>query len=487
MKTPTLPTSFPFASASTLARALRSGKVSAVALLQGYWRRVELHNPALNAIITFDRETALRDARAADRALAKGRVLGPLHGVPMTVKESFNITGLPSTWGQPALRDNLAKSDALVVQRLKAAGAIVFGKTNVPINLADFQTYNAVYGTTNNPHDATRGAGGSSGGSAAAVAAGLTALEYGSDIGGSIRNPAAYCGVYGHKPSWCLVPKRGHSPVPWPIPEVDLACAGPLARSAEDLALALKVTMGPDELQAPGLQFKLPRAPQSLKGLRVAAWLDDPLAPVDRSVKDALLGAANALATAGAKLDFTARPEFDAAQAHDTYQWLLIAQMAARRPDVGELIKRRAGLADSDQSEDATFLRRAAQNFSEHLLHQTRRERVRWAWHAFFQRYDVLLAPITSTAAFKHDHSEPQPARRLMVNGQPRPYFEQLFWAGLATTAMLPASVAPIGRTRDGLPLAAQLIGPEMHDLRTIWAAGQLGRLCGGYRPPKGF
>ena len=175
-------------------------------------------------------------ARAADRALAKGEVWGPLHGLPMTVKESFDLVGQPTTWGHLPRKDHAAAADALVVDRLKAAGAVVFGKSNVPLNLADFQSYNAVYGTTNNPWDLTRGPGGSSGGSAAMMAAGLSALEYGSDIGGSIRNPAAYCGVYGHKSTWCIVPKRGHSLAPKPGAEADLSVIGPLARSAGDLA-----------------------------------------------------------------------------------------------------------------------------------------------------------------------------------------------------------------------------------------------------------
>lgn len=491
MTTPTLPRAFPFGTATQLSRALRSGQVTSVALLKAHLARVEQFNPQLNAIVVHDTERALRDARAADRALARGRLLGSLHGLPMTVKESFNLAGQPSTWGNPALAGNVMAEDALAVQRLKAAGAVVFGKTNVPLHLADFQSFNAVYGTTRNPHDLTRTPGGSSGGSAAAVAAGLTALEFGSDIGGSIRNPAAYCGVYGHKPSWGLVPKRGHQPVAAPSAEMDLSCIGPLARSAEDLALALKVTMGPDALTAAGMRLVLPAAPKTLRGLRVAVWADGALSPVDSSVRDALMATAAVLKSAGAKLDFTARPAFDAANAHDTYQGLLMALMAARRPDYAQLAQARRTLADDDHSDDAVNLRRSTLSFADNLALQARREAIRWAWHAFFERHDLLLAPITSSAAFVHDHSEPSSARTLLVNGQNRPYFEQLFWAGLATASYLPATVVPVARTAAGLPLAAQLIGPEFGDLRTIWAAGQLGRLCvakgGGYRPPQGY
>ena len=230
---------FPFGSAGQLARAVRAGRVSSVELLRAYLDRVDRLNPAINAIVVDDRERALVAARAADRALAAGRKVGPLHGVPITVKESFNTVGQPTTWGYPKFAGNVADRDAVVVTRLRAAGAVIFGKTNVPMSLADFQSYNDVYGTTNNPWDVTRGAGGSSGGSAAALAAGMTALEYGSDIGGSIRNPAAYNGVYGHKPTYGIVPKRGQTLSELLVGEGPISVVGPLARSAEDLALAL--------------------------------------------------------------------------------------------------------------------------------------------------------------------------------------------------------------------------------------------------------
>jgi amidase len=253
---------FPFGSATALAGALRQGRVSSVELLKAYLERVDRNNLKLNALVVDDRDAALQRARAADRALAKGESWGPLHGLPMTVKESFDLQGRPTTWGHLPRKGHAAGADALAVQRLKAAGAVIFGKSNVPLNLADFQSYNAVYGTTNNPWDPARGPGGSSGGSAAMVAAGLTGLEFGSDIGGSIRNPAAYCGVYGHKPTWCIIPKRGHSLADAPGAEADLSVVGPLARGAADLALALKVTAGPDELTSRGLHYRLPAPPK---------------------------------------------------------------------------------------------------------------------------------------------------------------------------------------------------------------------------------
>jgi amidase len=475
---------FPYGSATALARALRTRKVSAVELLKATLGRVDRINPRLNAIVVDDRERAMAAARTADRLLARGELLGPLHGLPMTVKESFDLAGQPTTHGYGPMRQNIAPADALVVQRLKAAGAVIFGKTNVPLFLADFQSYNEIYGTTNNPWDLTRTPGGSSGGSAAAVAAGLTGLEYGSDIGGSIRNPAAYCGVYGHKCTWTIVPKRGHTLSRTPVTEVDLSVVGPIARSADDLALALRVTAGPDLLTSAGIRFNLPAPPRSLKGLRVAVWADDALAPVDASVRSAIHDAALALRAAGARINFDARPAFDAPAAHATYVTLLMAIMGTRRPDYEEMVAARAALAANDQSPRAQQLRASTSSFKSFAEASNRREQLRWAWQEFFGSYDVLLAPITVTPAFVQDQSEPADARTLIVNGVQVPYFSQTFWAGIATCAYLPATAVPIGQSALGLPIGLQIIGPELADRTTIWLASQLAKLIGGYVPP---
>lgn len=476
--------SFPFGSATAQAAALRRGQVGSAELLKAYLQRVDRFNPALNALVVDDRKAAMSRARAADRALARGEVWGPLHGLPITVKESFDLAGQPTTWGNLPRKAHVAEQDALAVQRLKAAGAVVFGKSNVPLNLADFQSYNAVYGTTNNPWDLTRGPGGSSGGSAAMVAAGLSALEYGSDIGGSIRNPAAYCGVYGHKSTWGIVPKRGHSLSPKPGAEADLSVIGPLARSAADLALAMKVTVGADDLNARGISYRLPTPPKSVKGLRVAVWLDEPsIAPVDASVKQRIEVAARALAKAGARVDFKARPDFDPLHAHRVYLLLLQANMAARRTDFADLIASRARLRDDDQSDHAMALRASTASYKEVFDADHQREHLRWAWHDFFGRHDLMLMPITATAAFAHDQSEPMPARKMRINDTEHPYFTQLFWAGLATAPFLPSTIAPVGLTAEGLPVGMQIVGPEFADLSTIWLAG----LVGHYLPPPGY
>lgn len=474
----------PFASATSLLKALRQRKVSATELLEFYLDRVDRVNPMVNAIVVQDRRAARAQARKADEEAARGEWRGPLHGLPMTVKEAFDLKGHPTTIGYPSMVGNMATQDALAVQRLKAAGAIIFGKSNVPLNNGDLQTYNAVYGTTNNPWDITRGAGGSSGGGAAAMAAGLAGMEYGSDIGGSIRNPAAYCGVYGHKTTWGIVPKRGHQLARSPLAEADLGVLGPIARSAGDLALALKATVGPDLLTADGVRYVLPAAPKSLKGMRIAVWLDDVLAPVDDAVKAPIEAAARALQKAGATVDFKARPKFDAQQAHSTYMVLLAAQAYTRRPDFAQLKALSEQLKPDDNTLMAMHLRLATQSFKQHFDAQQQREALRWAWHVFFQKYDVLLAPATTTAAFKHDHSEPATNRVLTVNGRDTDYFAQLFWAGLATCPLLPATSAPVGFTPGGLPVGLQIIGPEMSDLKTIWVAGQVEHLLGAYMPP---
>lgn len=479
--------SFPFGSATAQAAALRRGDVSSVELLEAYLARIDRYNPALNALVVDDREAARERAREADRALARGENWGPLHGLPMSVKESFDLKGQPTTWGHAERKTHVAAQDALAVQRLKKAGAVVFGKSNVPVNLADFQSYNPAYGTTNNPWDTSRGPGGSSGGSAALVAAGLTALEYGSDIGGSIRNPAAYCGVYGHKSTWGIVPKRGHALTTQPLAEGDLSVIGPLARSAADLAVALKATIGPDEIVARGISVRLPAAPRSVGDLRIGVWLDEAIAPVDDSVKTRIEAAARALGQAGATIDFTARPAFDPVQAHRTYQTLLQANMAVRRADFDKLVEARKRLAPDDTSDRAMGLRNATALFKDVYEANHAREGLRWAWHDFFGQYDLMLMPITATAAFPHDHSEPMPARTMRINGADHPYFAQVFWAGLATAPYLPSTIAPVGLTAEGLPVGMQIVGPEYGDLATIWLAGQLARLIGGYTPPPGY
>ncbi len=479
---------FAFRPAGALAAMIRRREIGCLELLELYIERADRHNPALNAIVVWDREGARERARAADAALAAGESWGPLHGVPITVKESFDVAGLPTTWGLPQLRNNVPRSDAVVVERLKAAGAVLFGKTNVPRLLADWQTFNEVYGTTNNPWDLGRTPGGSSGGSAAALAAGLTALEAGSDIGASIRNPAHYCGVYGHKPTYGIVPIRGQA-LPGVLAAPDISVAGPLARSAEDLALALGILAGPDLLDAPGWRLELP-APRrrSLAEYRVAVMLDDPNCPIDAAYADRIQAVADAVAKAGATVSDRARPEIDTHRSHALYIQLLRGVTTARwsAEAFAEAKRRAAALDPADDGYDARQTRAAVQYHRDWIAADEERTHMRWAWARFFEEWDVLLCPAASSAAFPHDQEGERHERMITVNGRPQSSVDQLFWAGLGSVVYLPATVAPAG-TVSGLPVGVQILGPHLGDLATIDFARLLAERIGGFVPPPGY
>jgi len=476
-----------FKSATELANLIRRGEVGARELLEHFLERVDRFNPTINAVIQQDRAGARTRADAADVARKQGDDLGPLHGVPMTIKESYNLKGLPTTWGVPEQEGNIAESDALAVERLAAAGANVFGKTNVPINLGDFQSYNAIYGVTNNPWNLGRTPGGSSGGSAAALAAGLTGLEIGSDIGGSIRNPAHYCGVFGHKPTWNLAPMRGHT-LTGALTPTDISVIGPLARSADDLELALYLMMGPDELEAAGVAVDLPDLDSPLSDLRVGVWASDPICPTSAAVAERVRAVAAALGAHGATVDEMARPEFSAEHSHMVFSGLLLSAMSTRMPQAQfeALVARSETLAPEDQSPIALQTRWRILRLRDWAALNEERTRLRWAWHRFFKHYDVLLTPIMPTTAFAHDH-RPEGERTIEIDGQVAGYFSQTFWAGLAGVAYLPATIIPTGPTADGLPIGVQIIGPAYGDLRTIQLAQRLERLGFDFKQPAGY
>jgi amidase len=480
---------YAFASAAELAGRIRDRRIGCLELLDFHLARAERHNPGLNAIIAWQVETARRRAGEADAALAKGEVWGPLHGIPMTVKESFNLAGLPTTFGNPIWKDNIAPSNAVVIDRLLQAGAIVFGKTNVPFMLMDSQSYNDIYGTTNNPWDAARGPGGSSGGEAAVLAAGLSALGAGSDIAGSLRNPAHYCGIYGHKPSWGLIPSRGHALAGMVAP-TDISVVGPMARHAEDLDLTLRVLAGPDLLQAPAWRLELPPPRgRKLGEFRVAIWGSSPLCEIDADVRERFDAAVAAIARAGTVIDETARPEIGDAEHHRLFMTLLRAATASRLNDAEFAAQKEtaATLAEDDMSFRATAARGAALDHRTWGIANEGRTKLRYAWRDFFQRFDVLLTPVAATAAFPHDHDPDRDRRLIPVNGRMIPYGDQRFWAGLASLSYLPATAAPIGLTAAGLPVGLQIIGPEGEDRTTIEFARLLAHEIGGFRPPPGY
>lgn len=482
-------TDIAFGSAKTLAGQIRRRRIGCLELLDHYLTRVERHNPALNAIVALDVANARKQARAADRALAKGEVWGPLHGVPMTVKESFDMAGLPTTWGAPAYREAIAAKDSLAVRRFRAAGAIPFGKTNVPLMLADWQSYNEIYGTTNNPWDLARVPGGSSGGSAAALAAGLTGLEAGSDIGASIRNPAHYCGVFGHKPTWGICPPRGQA-LDGRVATSDIAVIGPLARSADDLEIALKAMAGPDEIDGAYWRLALPKARQKeLRDFRVAVMLDDPNAEVDRPVQDILAALARFLGRRKTKVSMTARPRIDTGMAQRVYIALLRAATSGRQSDA-ELAANQRAAAALDPGDDSYRARMVRANVMAHrdwLGFNEARHRMRLAWAEFFEDYDLLLCPAASSAAFPHDQAGERHDRTIMVNGRPVPVTDQLFWAGYSGMVYLPSTVAPAGQTDAGLPVGVQIVGPQGGDLTCIAFARLLEREYRAFVAPPGF
>ena len=477
----------PWASAVELLAAMRRRELSSRELLDLYLERIDRVGPAINAVVTLDVERARARAAEADQATARGESWGALHGLPITVKDCLETAGLRTTAGAPEFADHVPARDADAVARLRAAGAILFGKTNVPMYASDCQTYNPIFGTTNNPWDLGRAVGGSSGGAAAALAAGLTGLELGSDLGGSIRNPAGYCGVYGLRPSYGIVPTRGHIPgPPGSLAEIDAATVGPLARSAADLELALGVLAGPDEAHAVAWRLDLP-APraQSLAGYRVAAWLDDEYCTVDAEVLRVLGSAVDAVRTAGARVDDDARP-CTLREAERLVQQIVQAAFSAAYPDA-HFDRLREIAAEADPGDDSPRVRHARNvtaRVRDLVAARERRAQMAAACARFFRDHDVLLCPITPTTAIPHDHRPDVDARRIVVNGRERPYGDQIPWASLPGLCSLPAVVVPVGLTREGLPVGLQVIAPFLEDRTAIDVARRIGDLIGPLVPP---
>lgn len=479
----------PFRSAKQLASLIRQKKIGCLELLNLYLERLERYNPKLNAIICTDTEAARQRARRADRALAKGDVWGPLHGVPMTIKESYDVVGMPTTWGVPQHKDNYPQTNALAVERFLHAGVVLFGKTNVPLYLADWQTFNEIYGTTNNPWDVTRVPGGSSGGSAAALAAGLTGLDAGSDIGASIRNPAHYCGVYGHKPTYGIVSPRGQA-LPGVVAATDISVIGPMARSADDLAIALNVMAGPDDIDGTGWRLRLPKpTKKTLRDYKLAVIYTDPEAEVDAEVQNRLHAVVDFLVKQKVQVSEKARPKIAAREAHRNYIQLLRAATSGRlSPEMFQKNLEAVKLLRSgDQSYEAQMMRAQAMYHKDWLAFNEARHKMRLAWADFFREYDLLLCPIATTAAFPHNQKGERWERMLTVNGKPQPSTMQMFWAGYPCNVYLPSTVAPAGLTSDGLPVGVQIVGPQYGDHTCIHLARLLEREFQGFAPPAGF
>ena len=475
-----------FLSATSLIRALRSKKIGALELLELYIKRVEQHDRALNALPVRDFALARKRARAFDR---KGAKPGPLAGLPMTVKESYNLAGHPTTWGLVEFRDNKPAVNALAVERFLRAGGNIFGKSNVPVLLADWETANPIYGKTVNPWNHERTPGGSSGGSAAALAAGLTGLEAGSDIGGSIRNPAHYCGVYGHKPTYGICSIAGQS-LPGAAHPSDISVIGPMARSAFDLELALRIMAGPDEIDGAGWKLALPKpAKTTLRGWRVALLYSHPTAETDATVQDSIRALAKFLAAKGAKVSERALPAFDLAEAHRVFIQLLRGATSGRQtPEFfGKMLDAKRTLSEDDDSYYAQMVRANTQPHKDWLVASNRRHQMRLAWAEFFREWDVLLCPNAASAAFPHSMAGERWERMISVNGKPQPATTQMWWAGIAGMCYLPGTAAPIGLSPEGLPLSVQVVGPQHGDCSTIRFAQLIEREYYAFVPPPGY
>jgi amidase len=479
-----------FASAGEAARAIREGVVSSLQLTKHILKRIDRYNPALNAVITLLKDEALERASAADEALTKGQLWGPLHGVPCTVKDTFEMAGIRTTAGSPALTDHIPKVDATVVARLRDVGAVIIGHTNTPLMAGDVQTFNEIFGTTNNPWDLTRTPGGSTGGGAAALAAGLSFISIGSDIGGSIRTPAHFCGVYGHKPSLGVIPLRGHIPPPpgVPFPPSDLVVAGPLARSASDLKLVLEVIGGPDREDAIAYSWSLPPARKTrLTDYRVGYVVDDPICPVSSDVKEVLLEAIEALHEVGVRLEEGWPPDVDPSEQYDTYRFLLFSATRAYRLRDEQFDELREQAAKKDGRYE-TIVSSAMTSPHKHFqAASVGRMTARAAWQEFFRTHDAFLIPTAFVPAFPHDHRQPAEERRLSTPEGSRFYWDITFWITFATLSGLPATTAPIGLTSDDLPVGIQIMGPYLEDATPIDFAGRLAEVVGGFRRPQGY
>jgi amidase len=481
-----------FKTAVEMSAALKARQVSAVELAQDAIGRVERHDGKINAVCVRDFERALEAARAADAALARGETK-PLLGLPLTVKESYNIAGLPTTWGFPPQKDFKPAADALSIARVKDAGGVILGKTNVPVGLGDWQSYNEIYGTTNNPFDLGRTPGGSSGGSSAALAAGYGPLSLGSDIGGSLRVPAFHCGVYAHKPTYNLVPMRGHTTPPLPaIPiDRDMAVVGPMARGAADLSLLLDVMAGPDPLDAGvGYKLALPQSRHSdLRSFRVLVVEGHPLLPPDKDVRAAIETLAGNLAKAGVKLSHESPLLPDFAESSRLYMRRLLSFLGTFfQPEVIAGAKAAAAqLPADDRSLAAERLRGMTQTHRDWVLDDGARARLRAQWHEFFKSFDAVICPIMPTPAYPHDHSLEQEKRRIKIDGKDYVYPDQLAWPGIATLPGLPATAIPLGLSREGLPVGVQIVGPWLEDRTPLKLAELIEREYDGFVPPPMF
>lgn len=478
--------------ATELLGQLSRREVTSTDLLEQHLERVTKLNPRINAVVSQDVAAARARAQEADEARERGESWGPLHGLPMTIKDSYEVVGMPTTAGAPELEDHRPKKHADAVQRLIDAGAIPFGKTNLPLFAGEWQSFNEVYGTTNNPWDTTRTPGGSSGGSAASLALGFAPLELGSDIGGSIRIPAHFCGVLGHKPTEGIISLRGHIPgPPGTLADPDMAVAGPMARSVRDLELALDVLAGPRPEEA-AWSLTLPAAPErELKDYRVGVWLDDPLCPLESEVRHVLEDAITALEKAGMQVDRGATNSFTLEEYFEPYLRLLGGVFSAGIP---EKLYRQLQLAlpamklawrvKPPKFTLPIYMESVVASHRQWHAANEKRYKLRQRMQGWFENIDILLMPVAPWAAFPHAQKGEVPRRKIDVPSGKRDYSEHLPWISLATGIGLPATSVPAGRTAGGLPVNLQVVGARYQDLTCLAFSREIERVLGGFEAP---
>ncbi len=476
-----------FGSALDAAAAINARRISSVELTRHVFERIDKFQPKLNAFVYQMREEALVSARRADEAVARKDKRLPFVGVPVVVKESFGVAGRPCTWGVPALKNTRANANSAAVQRLLDAGAVLIGATNVPFQLADFQSYNEIYGTTNNPWDVSRTPGGSSGGTAAALAAGLGFLGLGSDIGGSIRAPAHFCGIFGHKPTLDVVSFLGH----WPGGEqwnpgfsTLLGVAGPMARTAQDLEAAMRVLGGPDAPDAVAYTWRLiPPRHERLRDFRIGYVFEDSTMRVSSEIKPALESAVRAFENGGARLQPGWPPGFSISELFSNWYTMVMALIFSLAPPEQQERQRAEFAAQRDDPEASAALI----DFASWQRHNLRRLAFRAVWQEYFRNADAFLLPVLPVPAFPHDHSE-QARRTLTTPEGPLPYMQALFgYMSVANLTGCPATVAPAGKTANGLPVGIQILGPYLEDATPIRLASLLAKENGGFTPPLGY
>ncbi len=477
-------------SAKQVGEKIGKGELSAVEITNFFIDRIEKYNPDINAVIDTRFEKALDEAKQADADRVAGKTSGPLHGMPMTIKDAFEVIGLTCDVGHAPFAGTVSTADAVIVQRLKAAGAIIIGKTNTPLLCSDLQSYNDIHGTTNNPHNVAHTPGGSSGGSAAALTAGFTPLEYGSDIGGSIRTPSHFCGLFGHKPTYGIIPQRGHvPPVHGAMSAPAINVVGPIARCMDDIDMAFEITVGLEAPEAAGLQLNLPDARvKTAKDLRVGIWASDPYCPVDNEITAGIETAARTLEAEGATVKDIA-PQFTLAENHEIYLmhlWPIVgAEFAASEIDA--MTKLVANAAPDDKSANVMQARGTLLPYREWLVWREMQAHIVAKWAKLFEDIDVLLCPVTPTPAMPHMQDKPIGEREIMVNGKLRPYLDNIVWAGLASLSGLPSTAVPLGKHSSGLPIGMQVIGPAYGDKTTMATARMLEQAGYSFQRPEAY